>query len=129
MTLGEYLAAARTKPWEWHEHDCCAFPARWAGVELPEYSSEAEAEAMLQAAGGLVPLWDDAAQGKADEANPRDVMPGDVGVIELIAPDATMVECGAIWTGQRWAFVPRAGGVAGVHATCLKAWRPRCPKP
>lgn len=124
MDLGAYLAEARSKPWEWSAHDCCAWPARWAGVDLPPYSNEAEAEAMLHAAGGLVALWDDAAQARADPVT--EFEPGDVGVIELIAPDLTAVECGAIFTGKRWAFVPAAGGIAAVSTTPLKAWRPRC---
>jgi hypothetical protein len=130
--LSAYLAAARTKPWGWREHDCTAFPAIWAGFadELPDYSNEDEAEAMLHAAGGLVPLWDDAVSCEPRKAEPvatHSVEPGDVGVIELLGPDMTAVEVGAIWTGQRWAFVPMAGGLAAISsATVLKAWRPRC---
>jgi hypothetical protein len=130
MELGEYLSAARTKPWGWRSHDCCTFPARWAQVPLPDYSNEAEAEAMLHAAGGLVPLFERAAQGHAEPTDLLCLEPGDVGVIELPAGDATMVECGAIWTGKRWAFVPARGGVAATaSASCLKAWRPRWLKP
>jgi hypothetical protein len=128
MELGEYLAAARTKPWEWRLHDCTAFPAIWAGLAdaLPAYADEAEAEAMLREAGGLVPLWDRAAEGRADEVALTEIEPGDVGVIELMGVDARAVECGAIWTGRRWAFVPATGGIAAVRApTVLKAWRPR----
>jgi hypothetical protein len=124
MDLGAYLAEARSKPWEWAVHDCCALPARWAGVDLPLYSNEAEAEAMLHAAGGLVPLWTEAAQGQADPVTAFE--PGDVGIIELIAADLTAVECGAIFTGRRWAFVPRGGGIAAVSIEPIKAWRPRC---
>lgn len=146
MTLGEYLASARQKPWAWKSHDCCAFPARWAGVDLPDYSNEAEAEAMLHAAGGMVPLWDDAVAREPGKARPvglSELLPGDVGVIELPATreetDAETgetfividsVECGAIWTGKRWAFVPKGGGIASVTApTVLKAWRPLCRRP
>lgn len=149
MMLGDYLAAARLKPWAWRAHDCTAFPAIWAGFAdaLPAYSIEAEAEAMLHAAGGLVPLWERAIAafpGKAEPVADGALEPGDVGVIELpaiqngdepepgalCAPVVTIVECGAIWTGKRWAFVPMAGGIAAVSsATCLKAWRPLCPKP
>ncbi|MEC9067803.1 MAG: hypothetical protein VX569_11050 [Pseudomonadota bacterium] len=132
MDLGEYLAAARTKPWEWRVHDCTAFPAIWAGLTdaLPSYADEAEAEAMLHEAGGLVPLWERAATGRADEVALPELKPGDVGVIELMGVDARAVECGAIWTGRRWAFVPASGGIAAVSApTVLKAWRPRCLRP
>lgn len=126
--LAAYLAEGRTKPWQWGQHDCCAWPARWAGLDLPDYASEAEAEAMLCEAGGLVALVDRAAAGKAEEVPARDVQPGDVGVIDLVAPDLGMVEVGAIWTGQRWAFAPLAGGIAATHAECRKAWRPLCPR-
>ncbi len=128
MTLGEYLAAAAKRPWGWREHDCCTLPAHWAGVPLPEYGNEAEAEAMIAAAGGLAPLWDRASAGRAEPIAPHQLEPGDVGVIELIAPDMTVVEVGAIWTGKRWAFVPRSGGIAGVSTVCMKAWRPACLK-
>lgn len=148
MTLGEYLSAGRLKPWEWRRHDCTAFPAIWAGMgdALPPYSREAEAEAMLHEAGGLVPLWSQvvaALPDAAEEIAPHSRQPGDVGVIELPAernevdPETgetvtiiDIVEAGAIWTGKRWAFVPRAGGVAAVSdAVCIKAWRPLCRKP
>lgn len=130
MDLGDYLAAARSKPWEWGAHDCCAFPARWAGLPLPGYSSEAEAEAMLHGAGGLVPLVERAAGGRAEPVELGSLEPGDVGVIELPAADLTMVECGAVWTGKRWAFVPASGGIAAVSApVVLKVWRPLCPRP
>lgn len=130
--LGAYLAAARTKPWRWRSHDCTAFPAIWAGFAdaLPPYASEAEAEALLHEAGGLALLWERAVAarpGKAADITPDEREPGDVGVIEMIAPDLTQVEVGAIWTGKRWAFAPRRGGVAAIaSAACLKAWRPAC---
>jgi hypothetical protein len=132
MDLGDYLAAARTKPWEWRAHDCTAFPAIWAGLAdaLSSYADEAEAEAMLHEAGGLVPLWERAAAGRADEVALAELRSGDVGVIELMGVDGRAVECGAIWTGRRWAFVPASGGIAAVSApTVLKAWRPRCLRP
>lgn len=141
MELGEYLSAARRKPHAWRSHDCTAFPAIWAGFAdaLPQYSSEAEAEAMLFDAGGLVALWEQAIAahpGKAHEVS--EPQAGDVGVIEMPAPREQAdpetgetaiiidsVEIGAIWTGQRWAFVPLPGGIAAVSApTVLRVWRP-----
>lgn len=132
--LSAYLAAGSLKPWRWREHDCTAFPAIWAGFgdALPAYDDEAEAEALLHAAGGLVRLWDDAIgrePGKAAPVALDQIAIGDVAVIEMLAPDMTVVEIGAIWTGKRWAFVPKPGGIAAVSsATCLKAWRPLCPR-
>lgn len=150
--LGAYLAAARLKPWEWRRHDCTAFPAIWAGFgeALPDYRDEADAEAMLLEAGGMVQLWKRAiadAPDRAVEIAPGERIAGDVGVIEMPARrrvdvfdpatgetveawEVTTVEVGAIWTGQRWAFVPSRGGVAAVaSAMGLKAWRPLCPRP
>lgn len=147
MELGAYLAAARTKPWAWREHDCTAFPAAWAGFAdaLPAYAGEAEAEAMLHEAGGLVPLWERAvaaSPGKAVEIAAGERVAGDVGVIELPAirkvevidpetgetveaQEVTSVEVGAIWTGERWSLAPARGGIAAVRsATCIKVWRP-----
>lgn len=95
---------------------------------LPPYTTEEEAEAMLRDAGGLVPLWTRAAEGRAEEVPLSDVRPGDVGVIEAIGPDMKAIEIGAIWTGKRWAFVPLRGGIAAASACCLKAWRPMCRK-
>lgn len=141
MDLGAYLAAGRLKPHAWRSHDCTAFPAIWAGFAdaLPEYASEAEAEAMLFGAGGLVALWEQAiaaAPGRVvPVSNPE---PGDVGIIEMPAPREEVdpetgerfvlidsVEIGAIWTGKRWAFVPLPGGIAAVSAPdVLRVWRP-----
>lgn len=132
--LGAFLAEARHRPWGWREHDCTAFPARWAGFAdaLPEYASEAAAEAMLHTSGGLVQLWERAiaaCPGRVAEVEASDRQAGDVGIIEMIAPDLTSVECGAIWTGRRWAFAPSKGGVAAIAgAACLKVWRPLCPQ-
>lgn len=149
MDLGEYLATARTKPWAWREHDCTAFPAIWAGFAdaLPDYEDEADSEAMMAEAGGLVPLWDAAVAAMPGIAVPvpaSERQPGDVAVIELAsvrkieafdpatgetveASEIVAVQCGAIWTGKRWVFVPAPGGIAAVSsATCLKAWRPLC---
>lgn len=124
MNLGEYLATARLKPWAWGVHDCCAFPARWAGAPLPDYSNEAEAEAMLRNSGGLLSLFARAAAGVAEPVETQ--LSGDVGVIELITVNGEPVEVGAIFTGRRWAFVPMAGGIAACSAIARQAWRPHC---
>jgi len=127
MHLGAFLADAATRPWVWGEHDCCAMPARWAGVVLP-YRSEAEADELIAAAGGLERLWVDVA-GDAIEPVLGDPEPGDVGIITALSPDREVIEIGAIWNGRRWSFVPRSGGVAAASATALSIWRPRCLKP
>lgn len=126
MKLGEYLAAARAARWQWGMHDCCAWPARWAGVPVPPYSSEAEAEAMLADAGGIVALWEKHGHGHIVATDRPNA--GDVGVIKVVGRELTIVECGAIYTGKRWAFIPFSGGLAAASAVVVKAWRPLCHK-
>lgn len=125
--LGAFLKEAAESPWIWGKHDCCALPARWAGVPLPAYGSEADADAMIAKAGGLAPLWDHYGAGIIDRID-GELLAGDVGVIAAVAPDHRVIQIGAIWNGRRWSFVPRAGGIAGASATALAAWRPRCLK-
>lgn len=127
MDLGKFLAEAAMQPWVWGLHDCCALPARWAGVALPSYSCRAEADAMIIDAGGLPSLWDQYGAGiihRHDEE--PDV--GDVGVITAVDPSKQTIEIGAIWNGRRWSFVPHSGGIAGASATAIAIWRPRCLK-
>jgi hypothetical protein len=122
--LGEYLRAAMSMPWQWGVHDCTAWVARWAQVPLVPYSSEAEARAMIVEAGGLVSLWDFHGAGMIQPVDTP--QPGDVGVIEVIAPDHQQTEAGAIFTGKRWAFIPASGGLAAAHAHAIKIWSPLC---
>lgn len=130
MTVGEYLQAAVSLPWEWGVHDCTAWPARWADIELPGYASDAEARAMIEGAGGLVSLWEGRLAGRLPELLPGvPFIPGDVGIIEASNAMKMPVEVGAIYTGKRWAFVPVQGGVAAMHAEPIRAWRPLCHRP
>jgi hypothetical protein len=131
MTLGDYLAAAARRPWEWGGWDCCIFPGDWAvtwGLGDPvaewrgSYSSHAEAEALIYDAGGLVALWD---RGLASigVARVEGVRPGDVGVIGWTDAQGDH-EAGAIWSGKRWALLCPAG-VGYVSAEPLAVWGPR----
>lgn len=125
-SLGDYLKEATGLPWKWAEHDCCAWPARWAGIPLPQYSDEAGALAHIDDAGGLVALWSRCIGNRLAQTDEPD--PGDVAVIIAVAPDRTATEVGAIWTGKRWAFLtPKGLGCAS--ATTLAIWRVPCPKP
>lgn len=125
MTLGDYLLEAARTPWRYGVHDCTAWPARWAGIEVPAYSTEAEAQALIEQAGGLVALWE---RGIADRMPLVDEPePGDVGIIVAIGADRQPVEIGAIWTGIRWAFLsPR--GLVSASADAIAIWRPACPR-
>lgn len=129
--LGEWLKAGITAPWEWMVHDCSAWPARWAGVDLgAEYHSAEEADAVIKRAGGLKKLWRKRLKGKAD---PVRGMPqaGDIGILLAVARDGEKLrytQVGAIHTGERWAFVPERGGLFFTKSPAICAWRPRCHK-
>lgn len=117
--LGEYLKAAKALAWQWRSHDCCAWPARWAEIDLPPYDDEAGAAALIGGAGGLVRLIELHA-GKRLVAT--DVpQAGDLGVIRLLDL-GEWKEVGAIFTGKRWAFVPYGGGIAAVSLDAVRAW-------
>ena len=68
MTRAERLKAAIEAltdiPIEWGVSDCSTWPAQWVAdvtgreFDWPAYSSQDEAEAMIAAAGGLLPLWE-----------------------------------------------------------------------
>lgn len=63
--LTAFVERFKEKPAAWGEDDCSAAPARWVAeetgrvVDYPVYSSEAEALALKQEAGGLAPIWED----------------------------------------------------------------------
>ncbi|TKD50227.1 DUF6950 family protein [Sphingomonas baiyangensis] len=130
MTVAEYIAHATTRRWEAGIWDCCCFPAGWVlgwGLGDPmarwrgRYSSDAEALALIDAAGGLEALW---LLGMADiGCAPIGGEPqaGDVAVIAL--PAAYAGDCiGAIFNGKRWAALAH-GGVVVARAEALRVWR------
>lgn len=124
MTLGEYLKAAAATPWTPAVHDCSAWPARWAGIPLPDYSTDEEGEALIAEAGGLVPLWQKHIGERLQRVSIP--LPGDVGVIRAISADG-QADVGAIWTGRRWAFLTPKG-LACASAELVAVWRVPCPK-
>lgn len=126
MNLGEYLLEAARTPWQDGVHDCTAWPARWAGIEIPAYSTAAEAEAIVEAAGGLAQLWDAHIAGRLERVEAPE--PGDVGVIYALTSERTITEVGAIWSGKRWTFASPVGLVSA-SADAIAIWRPRCPRP
>lgn len=125
MTLAEYLLEAARTRWKDGVHDCSAWPARWAGIEVPAYSSEAEARALVDEAGGLVALWDQHIAGSLSRVD--DPEPGDVGIIYAMTAERTITEVGAIWSGERWAFVT-VRGLVSAPADAVAIWRVPCPK-
>lgn len=126
MDLGAYLNEAAGKPWAWGEHDCSAWPARWAGIPLPDYEDAAGAFELV-AELGLVALWERVGAERIEPVT--DPEAGDIAVIRALNANREPVEVGAIFTGERWAFVPMSGGVAVTKGPeVVKVWRPRCLK-
>ena len=125
MTLAEYLETAARSPWQPAEHDCSAWPARWAGIALPPYSTDDEGAALTADAGSLLAIWERC----IGKLLPRveEPLAGDVGIISAFGREGR-TEVGAIFTGTRWAFVT-AKGIAAVSATPLAIWRVECPRP
>lgn len=91
--------------------------ADWRGA----YASEAEAEALISDAGGLLALFS-AGMASAGIPEADDPLEGDVGVVSLMGEEA-----GAIFTGKRWAFAAEKGIAASSleRAAVLKCWRVR----
>lgn len=89
--------------------------AAWRGA----YDSEAEAEALIFDAGGLVALF---SEGMTSAGIPETDEPaiGDIAVVSLLG-----LEAGAIFTGKRWAFAAERGIACSSldPAAILKCWR------
>lgn len=129
--LGDYLVEAARRPHDWAVHDCCTFPAGWAltwGLGDPmaawrgRYASEADAEALIHDAGGLLALWERGAA-SIGVARVDALQAGDVGVISCFTAEGH-TEAGGIWTGKRWALLCPAG-LGCVSAEHVAAWGPR----
>lgn len=125
MTLGEYLLAAEKRPWIDGEHDCSAWPAHWAGIPLPSYSTAEEAQSLIDGAGDLVALWARCIGDRLRRV--QEPAAGDVGIIQAVGTDRRVVQVGAIFTGRRWAFlIPQ--GLVRASAEALAVWRVPCPR-
>ncbi len=123
--LGEYLRTCGQQRWQWGVYDCCTFLADWIvlrGGADPmrgyrgRYSDEASSTAILQKAGGLVPLWTEALGEPSDPDTPPE--PGDVAILE-----AWGHEGGGIWTGKNWVIRSPRGWVATRQQTVKAIWR------
>lgn len=108
----------------WGVDDCCAMCAAWVrecGYELslPSYSSQEEADALIERAGGLVALWDKHLSSVLYERVSEHPRLGDVGII----PTRRFGPTGVIWvdTGLcAWRIGPRPSLMA--PRTYLRAW-------
>jgi hypothetical protein len=129
MTLGEYLHSLGGRRRQWCVHDCATLPCDWAIVcGWPDpmaawrgaYEADADARALIDAEGGLLPYFERAFA--AVPVRDGEARAGDVGVLSMHGAEA-----GAIFTGERWAFVGERGiGFASVPARAvLKAWAVR----
>lgn len=120
MTLGEYLAAATRTRWKAGEHDCSAWPARWAGIALPDYATDEQAIAIVEAGGGLVAVWERCIGDRLKRVDHPEA--GDIGIVETVGEDMKLGHVGAIFTGGRWAILtPRRVMFAPVEAVAV--WR------
>lgn len=124
--LGEYLVALGQRRREWGVHDCATLPCDWAVLRghpdpMAEwrgtYTTDDDARAMIASEGGLLSYFERAfANFPVREGAPQ---PGDVGVIQIAG-----LEAGAIFTGERWAFVGDRGiAMSKVNASHIaKVW-------
>lgn len=126
--LDLYLAAERSKPFEWSSRangDCLLFALGWAealGFRSAHhwrgsYSSEAEAKAALADAGGAVIAITDVLGAPRMGSAPQR---GDVGLITLRGRSF-----GAIATGGMWAFRAIEGGVGYCRLPAEYCWNTR----
>lgn len=110
MTLGEFVNASVPRPWVWGEQDCTMWAADWCvarwGVDPARefrgtYSTEAEVDGLVRAAGGLIGLVAPQMDFLAEKPDPAE---GDVGVIDVLGRQTA-----GIFFGGKWAFRTRAG--------------------
>lgn len=85
--LAAFLASFDGEPVVWGKTDCTACPALWLrqngyDVRLPEYASRGEAHALIEDAGGLVPLWSRHLAGTGIGTRYGDPKLGDIAIIE-----------------------------------------------
>lgn len=96
--LGEYLLAGARTPWKDGEHDCTAWPARWAGIPLPkDYSAHGRP---------LSEVWGDWIGERLELV--LDPEAGDIGVLAVVTPEG-VGEVGGIFTGNKWAMLTHKG--------------------
>lgn len=86
MEIEEYIKSWNDEPIVWGKSDCSAWAAKWYELatgnkpNLPTYASKAEADELIEKAGGLVPLWEAALEGFGHKRY-GDPELGDVGII------------------------------------------------
>jgi hypothetical protein len=89
MTLPEYLAAHRAKPFKWGTNDCCTFIGGWIQIktghdyltEHKPWSTAQQAARKLRYLGGIRGLL----QSNLKQINPNMAQDGDLTIIEGVA--------------------------------------------
>ena len=112
MGLAEYLVSCAGRKFEWGVHDCCTFTADWWNAETGKdplekfrgtYSTKREAVKEILRFGSLRNAWA-SEMGECSET----LSAGSVGIIKALL-DGGLGECGAIYTGSRWAALSEHG--------------------
>ncbi len=124
--LEAYIMEHAGRPVRWGVSDCCMFVASWveraSGVKLPtpHYMGEEHGRALIDAAGGLEPIWRDiATRGGLWTTGAPDV--GDVALIDT----TRWGPIGAIWGGSGYAYWRTLNGVTMVAPhpdTVVASW-------
>lgn len=128
MTLDEFIAAERERPFAWGETDCASTFDRWlknvrgySPIErfLGGYRNEAEAEAIIgRHQNFLFAMLNVADQDGGVETD--DPQPGDVGIIV----HGKMRACAAIRTESGWFSRDEDGVIeAPADTRVIKAWK------
>lgn len=127
-TLSNFFRAHERKLWQPGRVDCCLFVADWAmclGRPDPAegwrgaYDTEVGFQAIIAAAGGLVPLFEGCAAKVRAKRVQRPVV-GDVAVIG--SPINIGKQFGAIFDGARW-NIRFINNVGPLTAKPLAIWR------
>jgi len=127
MDAAKFLQTVAAEPWQWGVNDCCSILDRWLvlrGVQSPKghfgwhYQSEHEAQAIIKAQGGLIPMLRKGLGGVGliRIQNPN---VGDVGLVI-----AGGVGCAAVKTGKLWQSRSESGRICAaghVEAWCVNA--------
>jgi len=123
-----FLEQFEGRPTVWGKDDCSASAAMWLrengiDVRLPAYSSREEAHALIEQAGGLVHLWDDALSGTdVRERYDRPEL-GDIAIIDTRTFGQVGVICGS--GGICW-WRKNEGGFWLAPRYFVKVWAISC---
>lgn len=112
VDLGKWLLANNHRPRVEGAWDCATMPGDWviaAGYTDPiakwrGWDTEEGAQAIIEEAGGLVPLFDEGLFSVGIGRRYGHAEVGDIAVLRIEGHEA-----GAIWTGQRFAIVAKRG--------------------